>query len=287
MPRRDADAARHRARRPRPPRRSRDAAPAPRRGAARRDRRRERRHVRTDRAGSRTSNVGSTPWPSTLIPFSIRRTSPARTFPGPISSARSTPSAREEPHGLDPAHRRVDLAHAARRAELAPRTPARASTLVTTGIRGVREGGRLEERPHPLARGRHEGAVEGRRDGQRDRAFGAPRQCTPREARATAAAWPAMTVCSGELKLAGETDLALRGLPAGGLDFFGRRAPRSPPSRPTPAGTASCMNRPRCADQPHGVGEGRARRPRRPPSTRRASAPRRRRRLRAARESAR
>ena len=55
-----------------------------------------------------------------------------------------------------------------------------------------------EEGRHALARGRHERAVEGGGDGERDRALRAPGGQAS-DARATAAAFPAITVCSGEL----------------------------------------------------------------------------------------
>ena len=58
-------------------------------GRSGRRRRRARRGERRQRQDPRRSYPA---YPSTLMPFSMRRTRPASTLPGPISSARSTPS---------------------------------------------------------------------------------------------------------------------------------------------------------------------------------------------------
>src|SRR5206468_6272412 len=85
-----------------------------------------------------------------------------------------------------------------------PRDSARASTLVTTGIdalekRAARRSGRSRSRA---------GAMSAQWNGAetvRGMARLAPRAVQAAEARATAAAVPAITVCSGELKFAGDT----------------------------------------------------------------------------------
>ena len=60
-------------------------------------------------------------------------------------------------------------------------------------------------------------------------------------ARSTASVWPAITICPGALKLTGFDDLALRPPRGTPRRPRRRRRPGSPPSRPRPRGTASCI----------------------------------------------
>ena len=84
----------------------------------------------------------------------------------------------------------------------------RASTLLTSGTAGSRNGERAEVGGQALLRRLHQRAVEGGGDGQRSARL-APAALQPSMARSTAAAWPAITIWPGALRLAGDHHLAL------------------------------------------------------------------------------
>ena len=142
---------------------------------------------------------------------------------------------------LDPAHRARGLA----RERVADRVRARrcsaTSTLCSTGICGARDRDVREPRASCSAAGAHQRAVERRRHRQQHAALRALAPCAAAIARSTASLWPAITSCAGALKLTGSTHLALRTLPRRRRAPRRRRGPGSPPSRPRPAGTASCI----------------------------------------------
>ena len=211
---------------------------------------------------------------ATRASLRMRRDEPRQHLAGPdLDEACRCPSPS---HALDlllPAHRRGHLPHerVARAAPRRDRAPRRRSC--TPGIAGSANGVAREHRRETLGRGLHQRAVERRAHRERDRALGARGQRALGRRAPRPPAWPAITICPGALKFAGATTSPARRLGAEPLERRRARGRGSRPSRPTPSGTASCMNRPRCAHRSAPRRRTRASRPRRAPSTRRGCGP--------------
>ena len=207
--------------------------------------------------------------------FAMRLTRPASTLPGPISSAWVTPCVGHELDARLPAHGAVDLADEQLLRRGRRRCWAAASKLATTGKRGRAD---VDAGELALRRRAPPGAMSAQWKGALTlsgmaRPFSA---ATSSPTRATAPAWPAMTICPGALKFAGRDDLALRGLAAERLEP--RRLEAHDGRHRAGARRDGLLHRAAArAHEAHRVLERRAPRPRRARSTRRASDPRRRR----------
>ena len=184
-------------------------------------------------------------YPSTLIPLSIRRTRPGEHVARPDLERAVDALARPAAAPTRPSAPASRSGARARRAARPPAGLGAASTFVTTGKRGVARtrrassSGRIRSRAGDIS-AQWNGAETGSGIARL-----APRARHACDARATAAA------CAGDDRLLGRVvvgrrdDLALRRLAAGRLDGLGRPSPTIAAIAPTPAGTASCMKRPR------------------------------------------
>ena len=152
------------------------------------------------------------------VPWRSSSTSPLSTVPGPTSTKVVTPSRGEALDRLLPAHRARDLPHERRPRQAAASRTTAASTLLTSGRLGVAER-RAPRAPAPAGPAPAASARSGTgADTGSGTARLAPAALHLSEARATAAAWPAITTWPGELTLAGATTSPSRRLAAGGLD---------------------------------------------------------------------
>ena len=151
------------------------------------------------------STCSAVPTWMVVAPRAIRRTRPESTLPGPTSTKVSKPSASHPLDQLDPAHRGVDLPHEAVPHRVRRRDRARRRRCCRAGRASAAKVERGEHRRQPLAGRHHQRRVERRRHRQRHHALGAARRRAARRRARPPPAWPAITVCSGALKLAATT----------------------------------------------------------------------------------
>src|SRR6266536_1141877 len=150
-----------------------------------------------DGCGAETPSHASPPQASTRIPFSIRRTSPRRTLPGPISSPRSTPS-RASARTLSTQRTGESICRTRASRSRLPRHAGSASTSLPTGIAAA-ENSVAASSPSIRSRaGRMRSEWKGAETASGIARF-APFARQAAEARSTARTWPAITACSGEL----------------------------------------------------------------------------------------
>ena len=145
---------------------------------------------------------------------------------------------------LDPAHRRVHLPDESVSHRAGRPSPAPHRRCCTAAPQSPRRGAP----PAPAPALRAPAAISGEWNGA-DTGSGttrlAPRAVRSSPARATAPAWPAITVCSGALKLAATTVSAAALASGSSASTRSRPGPSTADIAPTPTGTASCMSWPR------------------------------------------
>ncbi len=175
----------------------------------------------------------------------MRLTRPVSTLPGPTSTKRSMPPrAIHEANRLHPTHRTVDLADQGVARRLARATGMRVDVGHHRRSAGRERRGRERSVSGPPRAGRMSGEWKGADTGS-GRARLAPRSLASAIARSTAAACPAITVCSGRVVVRDRADFARgRGLAATSSTAVASR-PRIAAIAPTPTGTASCIRSPR------------------------------------------
>ena len=211
----------------------------------------------------------------TVTPRSIFLISPASTVPGPSSTNVRTPSATSrlttssQRTGDDTCRISASIASAA------SRFGSRVDVGDDRESRGSCDGERPQLRRQALLGRLHQRAMERRADGQRQSTRLAPRALASSPgARHGLRRAPAITICPGAFRFAGDTTPTVGRLGAGRRRRRPRRARESPPSRPRrPAPPPACIalaGAP-CAGHPRRI----TYRPRRAPSTRRGCGPRR------------
>ena len=147
-------------------------------------------------------------------------------------------------HALDEPHRGGDLLLEEGRIRAGSWFGA-ASTFVTTGTRGAAKPWRASSGASFSAAGCIRAQWKGAETG-RSTARLAPASRASSVARATAAVAPAITVCCGELKFAGETTWPVSAAARSQASAItSGAAPITAAMAPSPWGTASCMKRPR------------------------------------------
>ncbi len=134
-------------------------------------------------------------------------------------------------HGLFPAHRQASPAAPALRAPRSPLVMMPASTLVTSGMRSGANGVARRSFSRRSCAGRISSLWNGAETGSITARLAPPAEACS-TARFTAAAWPEMTVCSGEFRFAGRDHLAVGRFAADLRHLPGRAAPGSRPWRP-------------------------------------------------------